>query len=717
MIYSLILTCFSLLACLLFVTLIIVTQRSSRGPGNHVAVALFAVLALYTFGYALELQCFPITVTLQIISIEHIGISLAPVFVLLLIFRFWGVSSHTIKQFLPFLCVIPIITLLIVWTDLIIPWMYQDAWMNSSSILPGFEMVPGVWWYVKTIWNVILLSVSLIVLGLMFFSKGTAYRKQIFLMFIGVLAPFFALFLNNILHNIIPIDVTPYTLVVTGLTIFPAITRYNLLNIIPVAHATVFKTLGSGLIVLDRLGKVREMNPASEEIFQVNGSEIIGQEARYSLPQGIFLSDLAQSSIPIRGELEISDSLHSEFYLVDVMPLTEGGTEKTGSVLMITRITDQKKKEEQLVEYSGIIGKRNDELNSAYEKIQAAYEELEKNQDALKESEQSLQKAQKIAHLGSYEWSTGDTQVYASDEFKRIFGIPVLNPPPALENLIQWIAPTDRDRYTRSIEALIISGVPFAIDFWISREDGSRRAVRGQGEIDCDDKEVTQFTLIVQDITDQKLMEEEINEASLEKVTLLREIHHRVKNNMQIISSLLSMQARTITDPVIQSLFKETQTRVRSLALVHEHLYQSNKLNRINYKAYLQKITGYLLQSYEILPGAIICTLEVQNIELSIEKAVPCSLIITELLTNSFKYAFIDGRKGEIQIGLSLNPSTGEYVLDYRDNGQGFPIGVDPIKDPGFGSTLIMGLTGQLSGTMRVEPEEHGVHYRIIFPS
>ncbi|MFH0967195.1 MAG: histidine kinase N-terminal 7TM domain-containing protein, partial [Methanobacteriota archaeon] len=165
MIYSLILTCFSLLACLLFITLIIATLRSSPAPGNYLPIALFSVLAIFTFGYALELQCFPIPITLQIISIEHLGISLAPVFVLLIILRFWGVPYQTIRPFLPFLYAIPIITLLIVWTDLVIPWMYQEAWMNTSSILPGFEMVPGVWWYIKIIWNIILLFVCLIILG------------------------------------------------------------------------------------------------------------------------------------------------------------------------------------------------------------------------------------------------------------------------------------------------------------------------------------------------------------------------------------------------------------------------------------------------------------------------------------------------------------------------------------------------------------------------
>ncbi|MFH0967198.1 MAG: histidine kinase dimerization/phosphoacceptor domain -containing protein [Methanobacteriota archaeon] len=266
------------------------------------------------------------------------------------------------------------------------------------------------------------------------------------------------------------------------------------------------------------------------------------------------------------------------------------------------------------------------------------------------------------------------------------------------------------------MKALLESGIPFTQEFWITRNDGTKRALRGQGEFDGEELS-GHLTLIVQDITDQKLMEEEILEASLEKEILLREIHHRVKNNMQVISSLLSMQSRTIKEPTVQILFKETQTRVRSLALVHELLYQSDKLNKINYHDYLQKITNYIFNSYNISQGGVTCKIQARGIEIPIDIAVPCSLIITELLTNSLKYAFVDGRKGVIIIDFSCDPATLYYSLDYRDNGLGFPPEYDPKKGSGFGSSLILGLTRQLSGDVQVESGDDGVHYIISFPA
>lgn len=529
-------------------------------------------------------------------------------------------------------------------------------------------------------------------------------------MIIGVLAPFSSLFLNNYLRSVMPIDSTPFTLVITGLALYPAITHYNLLNIIPVAYATVFKTLGSGLIVLDSDGRVREINSAAEEIFQVRRTEIIGEEAKLHLPQGDVLTFLAQSSSIQREEIEFSGSGRSEYYLIDVIPFHDRDVVQSGSVLMLTRITDRKEKEERLIEYTDIIENRNSELN-------AAYQELKRNQDALKDSEQSLKKAQSIAHLGIYEWNASGHQIYMSDELADIFGIDPSEQPSAITDFIQFVAPSYREEVSDSFDALIAFGIPFTLECWIERPDGIKRAIWGQGEIETGEVgDSGSVTFIVQDITDRKLMEEKIREASLEKEILLKEIHHRVKNNMQIISSLLSMQSRTIRDPGVQGLLQDTQARVRSLALVHEQLYQSGNLSKINYQGYLEKITGYYLQSYEVFHGVITCTTIAHNIELSMEKAVPCSLVISELLTNSFKHAFDIGQKGEITISISCNEEQNQYILDYRDNGKGFPPGYDPTTNPGIGTTLIRGLTRQLSGTIWIDLNGSGVHYVITFP-
>lgn len=478
------------------------------------------------------------------------------------------------------------------------------------------------------------------------------------------------------------------------------------------------------------------VSPSVRRLRGYSAEEVLEQSFSDTLMPDVF--DCFKETALKYLETFLSHPTKTEFFVTELEhPCKDGSTVMTEAVtnffvnrdtgkveiLGVSRdISDRKKAEQELERKTLELYGTNEDLYAANEELIAieeerrnAYDALEKNQLALKESARALKKAQTVAHLGVWEWDIADNQIYVSEEFSRILGLYPIESPPFYSDLFTLITPQYQDTFDHAMKALFESGIPFTEEFWIIRNDGTKRALRGQGEFDGEGSS-GHLTLIVQDITDQKLMEEEILEASLEKEILLREIHHRVKNNMQVISSLLSMQSRTIKEPTVQSLFKETQTRVRSLALVHELLYQSDKLNKINYHDYLQKITNYLFNSYKISQGGVTCNIEARGIEISVDIAVPCSLVITELLTNSLKYAFLDGRKGEIIINLSCNPDTLYYSLDYRDNGLGFPPGYDPKIGAGFGSSLIIGLTRQLSGDVQVESGEYGVHYRITFP-
>lgn len=707
--YTVLFTGLSILAGMLLLSLFIGTLRTSKD--NYIALSLFAALAVYCFGYALELQCFPLPITLHIIGIEYIGIAIAPSAVFILVIRYLGVQTETIKKFIPSLLIIPFSSLVVIWTPLIIPWFYEQAWMNTSSIFPGFEMIPGVWWYVISIWNVLLLTSSLIILIIKTFKNRDINWKISILICIGVLAPFLSFFLNFYLRKSIPIDSTPFFLMITGITLFPAINKHNFLHIVPVAYATVFNTLGSGLIVLDNKGKIREINKEAEKIFSVSKVAVIGEKIQSSLQLGNYLYNIIDHSSGKREEISISQSGKIEYYHIDIIPFDEGDAIKTGTILMITCISEWKEKEDKLIEYTEIIEMRNSELNGAYK-------ELEIKQDALKESEKSLKKAHEIAGLGIYELNLSSRQIFISDELFSIIGLDSTNKKTDISDIseiLKLVKPSYFDLVSSSFDSLIKSGTSFTIEFWIMKFDGKNCALRGKGEINQDNLKREKYaTFIFQDITERKQMEEDIQEANLEKEILLKEIHHRVKNNMQIISSLLSMQSRTIKDPEIQMIFRETQARVRSLALVHEQLYQSTNLNKINYREYIQKITKYLLQSHEITKGTITYNLICPDIELTIEKAVPCSLILSELLTNSFKHAFREGQTGEINIRFSFSSLSNLYTLDYRDNGKGFPQNM--YHKEGIGSTLINGLVRQLSGHISFENGDTGVHYSITFP-
>jgi two-component sensor histidine kinase len=199
-----------------------------------------------------------------------------------------------------------------------------------------------------------------------------------------------------------------------------------------------------------------------------------------------------------------------------------------------------------------------------------------------------------------------------------------------------------------------------------------------------------------------------------EKEALLTEIHHRVKNNLQVISSLLSLQSRSLTNPEALSVFTQSQSRVRSMALVHEKLYQSPDLARIDFAAYVRELASYLCRVYQSSTRAIPLRINAQGVFLSIERAVPCGLIVTELLSNALKYAFPEGRTGEINV--ELGPEEGDACrMTIRDNGVGLPRGVDLGHTPSLGLRIVRTLTEQLGGKISVSNDE-GTAFTLVFP-
>lgn len=187
-----------------------------------------------------------------------------------------------------------------------------------------------------------------------------------------------------------------------------------------------------------------------------------------------------------------------------------------------------------------------------------------------------------------------------------------------------------------------------------------------------------------------------------EKELLLREIHHRVKNNLQVITSLLSLQANKVSDPKTRALLHESQNRVRAMAMVHETLYRSDDLRAVDCAEYLRALAGPLYQSYGLEPGAVELRIQVPpGMRISLETATPFGLIVNELITNALKHAFPGGRRGEIVVRLE---ALGErrFRLLVSDDGVGFPTGRDPNRPETLGLRLVQALTEQLDGRVWV---------------
>ena len=216
---------------------------------------------------------------------------------------------------------------------------------------------------------------------------------------------------------------------------------------------------------------------------------------------------------------------------------------------------------------------------------------------------------------------------------------------------------------------------------------------------------------IMEDLERQR---DALRQALEEREVLLREIHHRVKNNMQVISAMLELQGRYSNDSRAQEFFKDSQARIQSMALVHEKLYRLESLSRIDFGNYLRDLLDHIMNQY---PGVVereAVHIDVEQIMLPIDKAIPCGLIVNELITNTFKYAFPDKRQGRIDIAMHEQEG-GAIILTVKDNGIGLPAGLDIAAGKTFGMYIVHSLVErQLAGSIEMN-NEHGASFVIRF--
>ncbi len=206
----------------------------------------------------------------------------------------------------------------------------------------------------------------------------------------------------------------------------------------------------------------------------------------------------------------------------------------------------------------------------------------------------------------------------------------------------------------------------------------------------------------------------EVEQQVKEKETLLKEVHHRVKNNLQTVSSLLSLQARNMNDPEMKSMIKSSQNRVNSMAMVHEMLYMREDLSKIEYRSYVAELSEYLVKSIKGTDNRIKVAIDIIDINLGIDTAIPLGLLINEAITNSLKYGIKDNGEGEINITLKKETEE-DYVLNIGDDGEGYSENITPQTTKSLGLKLIYNLTRQLKGSILKDATKKGTNYIIKF--
>lgn len=279
------------------------------------------------------------------------------------------------------------------------------------------------------------------------------------------------------------------------------------------------------------------------------------------------------------------------------------------------------------------------------------------------------------------------------------------------------VLPKEDRNFAFDMHKRYLEGHPESEGEWtICRKDGELRTIWvTAARVISDSGERFKVTTVT-DITDRKRGEQALEQALEDKTTLLKEVHHRVKNNLQVIGSLLYLQSHTLNNDAAKKAFNDSRLRVRAMAAVHELIYETDSLDKINFEIYLEKLASIIVKSMK--SQEIRTVVDAADIAFTIDKAIPLGLICNELITNSLKYAFPEGYTGEptLWVRLERNPNH-TFTMTFADNGIGLPDDFDSANQDSLGMTIIDSLTGQLGGSITFNRRDHtgGVNVTLIF--
>ncbi|NEP55548.1 MAG: PAS domain S-box protein [Symploca sp. SIO2G7] len=419
---------------------------------------------------------------------------------------------------------------------------------------------------------------------------------------------------------------------------------------------TIVNSISDGILLVDLEGKVRFANPAVARLFGKEPEDLLDHD----FGEPIVVSETAELVInhPERG------------LVIGEMSVAE--TCWQGELVYVVALRD------------------------VTERRQAAI--------ALRESEELFrQLADNIEDIFWLFSLDNEQLLYVSPAYERIMGYSCQSLPAVPYRWIEAVYPEDRAAVLADFDRQR-QGESITKEYRIMRPDREIRWIYERTfPIYNEQGQVYRLAGIAEDVTARKLSDEQIRTSLREKEVLLKEIHHRVKNNLQIIASLLRLQANRVEDPQAQAVLQECRNRVESMALVHENLYRSGDFSRINFTEYVRNLAGNLFQIYNVKSGAIAFKVTVEHdIFISLAQAVPCGLIINELVTNALKHGFRQQGEGEVFVKLEAS-SQNQLILTVGNSGDILPRDFDLQTSQSMGFKLVMTLVKQLKGKIELE--------------
>jgi PAS domain S-box-containing protein len=546
-------------------------------------------------------------------------------------------------------------------------WPKITALFTSEGLFLIYQHGPAA--IFSTIYSFILILAGLVMVGLNLFKTSHLYQKQAMLIFLAALIPLIS---NSIYAaNLYPFhfDPTPLAITISGILIVWSIFWYKLLDIMPPAYKGLFESMKNGVVVLDTYERIMDLNPAAERLLDLD-KYCIGQEARDKFEMWDKIAPNGRNDGSTDLKLNNSENMWIE---VQFTPVYSSGL-FSGWIYIFEDITKRKNVENRIA------------------KSEKKYRELA---DLLPQTvfETDLNAKLTFMNVSGYEMF-GYTQKHVEE------GLSIL------ELIIEEERSISKEKITE-----VLNGNGSGDEYTAKKWDGTLFPIIIHSNPIINRGIFEGFRGIIIDISDIKDAEEKIMESLNEKEVLLQEIHHRVKNNMQIISSLLSLQANHTDNEETVEILKESRGRVKSMAMIHEKLYHGQNIGKLNMAEYLNKLVSDIVRFYSKPSSDIKIDVDVEDIKLNIDTAIPMGLMVNEIVSNSTKYAF-PNKSGLVT--LKLKYLDDHYLLYVSDNGIGFSEDLITQESTTLGLKLINSLAIQLEGELEIK-SDNGTSFILKF--
>ena len=630
-----------------------------RGVSGAIYLSLlFILVAEWSLTNALELASVDLASKLLWSKLSYIGITaVAPLWFLFALD--YTQNQEVIKRpRVIFLFLIPAAVTYLAFTNEIygLVWPFISTVYTSQGIMVVYTHGPAA--ITSAIYSYILMLTGLVLVGQNLFRTSHIYQRQAIIVFIAALIALLSSSLYSVGLSPFYFDPTPLVLTISGILILWSIFGYKLLDVMPPAYRSLFDSMKNGVMVFDPLERILDFNPSAEKLFKLDNSSF-GTDADKSLNMWDEISPKGKkeglANIKIDGSVK-------KWIEVQFTPIYQRGL-FSGWIYIFEDISNRKKAEDLII------------------KSEKKYRELA---DLLPQTVFETDINADLTFMNVYAFEMFG---YTQEDIDNGLNI--------LELIIEEDRPASRNKIKN-----VLKGQVTGDEYTAQRNDKSLFPIMLYSNPILNDDIHEGFRGIIIDISDLKNAEEKIFASLKEKEVLLQEIHHRVKNNMQIISSLLSLQANNTGSEEATEVLKESRGRVKSMAMIHEKLYQSHNLSRLNIGEYLTNLVNDILSSYSGVSSRVTKNVHVDDIYLNIDTALPMGLIVNELVSNCIKHAFPDG-KGNINVSLVSDKD--EYILDVSDNGIGLEEDVDPFDSNSLGLKLVNSLSIQLEGKLEVK--------------